>query len=422
MLTHVKLTIATVLAVCSLTAGSQARIEGANGTVFSLTAKPGYISAADGNTIHCWGYADGDGPMQYPGLTMIVNQGDSITVNLSNELPVPVSILFPGQSNISYSGGSAGLLAREAAPGGSVTYYFTAANPGTFTYYSGTMPEVQIQMGLVGAIIVRPTGYDHMDPQAYEHPDTKYDHEYLFLLTDIDSRIHDTVEQYGVSALEDTDYLSHYFPNYWFINGRNAPDTMAEAFVPWFPSQPYNCMPMMHPGEKLLMRVIGGGRQLHPFHFHGNNAWVIAHDGKLLESTLGAGPDLALSSFTIQSVPGQTDDAIFTWNGKDLGWDIYAHSPGDPLEPGEYAPDHGKPFPVILPEPLDVTVGDFYGGTPFLGIKGEMQPGKGTGNQEGQYVYMWHSHTEKELTNFDIFPGGMMAMLMIVPPSVPIEH
>jgi hypothetical protein len=34
---------------------------------------------------------------------------------------------------------------------------------------------------------------------------------------------------------------------------------------------------------------------------------------------------------------------------------------------------------------------------------------------------MWHSHTEKELTNFDVFPGGMMTMLIIEPPGVPIQ-
>jgi hypothetical protein len=28
---------------------------------------------------------------------------------------------------------------------------------------------------------------------------------------------------------------------------------------------------------------------------------------------------------------------------------------------------------------------------------------------------MWHSHTEKELTNNDIFPGGMLTMLIIEP-------
>jgi hypothetical protein len=30
---------------------------------------------------------------------------------------------------------------------------------------------------------------------------------------------------------------------------------------------------------------------------------------------------------------------------------------------------------------------------------------------------MWHSHTEKEITNFDVFPGGMMTMLIVEAPE-----
>ena len=33
---------------------------------------------------------------------------------------------------------------------------------------------------------------------------------------------------------------------------------------------------------------------------------------------------------------------------------------------------------------------------------------------------MWHSHTEREMTNDDIFPGGMMTMMMVEHPSVQI--
>ena len=33
---------------------------------------------------------------------------------------------------------------------------------------------------------------------------------------------------------------------------------------------------------------------------------------------------------------------------------------------------------------------------------------------------MWHSHNEKEITTDDIFPGGMMTMLVIEAPWVPI--
>jgi hypothetical protein len=30
---------------------------------------------------------------------------------------------------------------------------------------------------------------------------------------------------------------------------------------------------------------------------------------------------------------------------------------------------------------------------------------------------MWHSHNEREMVNNDVFPGGMMTMLVIEPPG-----
>ena len=41
---------------------------------------------------------------------------------------------------------------------------------------------------------------------------------------------------------------------------------MAAAGNALLPSQPYNILPRMHPGEKLLLRVVRGGREMHPFH------------------------------------------------------------------------------------------------------------------------------------------------------------
>ena len=38
--------------------------------------------------------------------------------------------------------------------------------------------------------------------------------------------------------------------------------------------------------------------------------------------------DLSHEVFTIQSLPGQTVDAILRWTGKGLGWDIYGHKTG----------------------------------------------------------------------------------------------
>ncbi len=290
-----------------------------------------------------------------------------------------------------------GPITLEAATGGSVAYTFTASRPGTFLYNSASRPDLQVEMGLTGAMIVRPSGFDSMTTkQAYDDAapsdqtgnpaGSQYEHEYLFFLTEMDSVIHDLVEQSGVQAADDSGRLGYYFPNYWFINGRNAPDTMAEAGVGRLPTQPYNCLPRTHPGDRVLMRVVGGGHDMHPFHHHGQHARVIAVDAAPLETAASAAGhtpfDLSHEVFTVPSLPGQTVDAILRWTGKGLGWDIYGHKATDGISctavgpegldatTHEYCADHLKPLPVILPEALALTNGPFYSGSPFLGPGG----------------------------------------------------
>ncbi len=388
-------------------------IPGLTNSVINLTAKDGYISTADGNSVYFWGLAPQGGEVQYPAPTIIANQGQTLTINLLNQLTVPVSLVFPGQAGVVASGGTPGVLAKEALPsGGTVSYTFTAGNAGTYTYHSGTRPELQIEMGLVGALIVRPAGFDASTKagrKAYDHADTQFDHEFLFLLTEMDETIHDLVEMGRISEVDTTKW----WPVYWFINGRTGPDTMLAAGASWLPTQPYDCMPMFHPGEKVLMRMIGGGRDPHPFHHHGNNSTIIARDGRLLQSAPGEGPDLGQSVFTIPVNPGETLDSLFSWTGEKLGWDMYGHSTNDMLEPYEYAPDHGKPFPTRLPNQQQLTRGMMYGGSPFLGTPGPLPPGEGGFNPANGFSFMWHSHAEKEICNNNLFPGGMLTMILI---------
>ncbi len=436
-------------AVLLLTGSGQAAIDGISGPTFNLTAKVDHISTADGGSILLWGYADDDDQAgfgtraQYPAPTMIVNQGETVTINLTNGLSVSagdvpnVSMVFPGQdvtASCSTAGTDTcppGTLTMEAETDGDVvSYTFIASNAGTYTYHSGTNPGLQVEMGLTGALIVRPA----TNGQAYGHADTAFDFEELFFLSEMDPRIHAEVEFNGVNTPELQALLDNYVSNYWFINGRTAPDNFSESYVNWLPTQPYKCVPRMHPGDKLLMRVVGGGRDMHPFHHHGEHALIIARDGRMLQSAPGAGPNLAVSVFTTPSIPGKTSDAIFEWTGKDLNWDIYggtdvnmphdcngkavgvAQDPGAPeFDPvtHEYCADHGKIFPVVMPEKLDTGFGGWWSGSPYLGSLGDLPPGEGGLNPNGGFSFMWHSHTEKELTNWDIFPGGMLTMMII---------
>src|SRR5262249_36070623 len=156
--------------------------------------------------------------MQVPGPTLIVNEGDTVTVNLANGLPTSAgntSILFPGFT-VTATGGTPGLLTTEAAPGGSVQYVFTATTPRTRPHYSGPQGDLQVEMGPYGALILLPahvpsvcsnglpatapgnnaaakTAWGESDfslsKSAYDHPDTCYDREYLFQFSEMDPNI-----------------------------------------------------------------------------------------------------------------------------------------------------------------------------------------------------------------------------------------
>ena len=361
-----------VLAIMALlyTSTASAEVPGITGTEFNLVASADYISQPDGSMVYSWGYGCDDAPvflpapvagtagpapncplMQLPGPTLIVKEGDTITITLANKLPPAAgntSMVFPG-FNVTASpvvttptGPKAGLLTTEAPPGGEVEYTFTAGKPGTYAYYSGTQPELQIEMGLYGTIVVLPAapitgctrGPFSLAASAYDHAATCYDREYLFQFSEMDSRIHNQVLA-QVLACPTTPCpqisatMEPYRPNYYMINGRSMPDTMDTSYSANYVHQPYNGNPHMHPGERMLMRVVGQGRWQHPFHFHGNHARVLARDGNLLLSQLDptklAGPLM----FTFPTVSGQTLDAIFTWTGKGLNWDVYNHKAGD---------------------------------------------------------------------------------------------
>jgi Multicopper oxidase len=428
---------------------------------FNLKAQPGVISTGDGDSMFMWLYGvdENGGVPQYPGPTLIVREGARVTINLISSLPVQTSIVFPGFDVTEEFGvpSTTPLVRREVcvtgAPGCTgntkilVKYTFTATAPGTYIYHSGSQPNLQVEMGLVGTIIVRPASYHANQPatwRAYGDASTAYDREYLFVVSDADPSIHQQVafltgtlaqRQAAIAALDTTG--RHAVD--WFFNGRNFPDTVTDAHVPWLPMQPYNCFPQLHPGERVLMRIVGAGLDLHPLHTHGQNHLVIARDARVLSTnvlTSGAPvADLPVSDYTTTVIPGSTADAIWgPWTGAQLGWDVYGSNNGHTCTPAggvdatthEYCPDHNKQIPVELPPDSYVQYGNFWGGSPYLGIPGTIPPLNPDGtvhvnkNPLAGLAFMWHSHNERELTTNDIFIGGMATMALVLPVGVDI--
>src|SRR6516165_10688427 len=401
--------LAPIVLVFSLAATAFAAAPGITGPTFNLTAQEAYLNQPDGEAVYSWGYGCNGTPagfaptlpnqncptMQVPGPTLIVHENDTVTVNLPNGLPTAAgntSILFPGftlTSTTCSTGAVQGLLTCEAVPGGTVTYTFTATAPGTHAYYSGTQGDLQIEMGLYGAIIVLPStipancnsGYHTLNATAqgasssahpgvletdfrlahaaYDHPGSCYDREYLFQWAEMDTRIHRqalaqvtaltgcTAGAVGCSLSVQTE---PYHPAYFLINGRSMPDLMDPNFAGEYPHQPYNANPHMHLGELTLVRTIGQGRWQHPFHEHANHVRILARDGNLELSgsatnvtyTSGLTGDTGVTGrglagllmFNTDTTPGESFDGIFYFTGRGLNWDPYGHHP--PL-PGQTA-------------------------------------------------------------------------------------
>jgi len=238
------------------------------------------------------------------------------------------------------------------------------------------------------------------------------------------------------------------------------PDDMDPNYAFEYPHQPYNGNPHMHPGEQVLLRVIGQGRWQHPFHEHGNHVRILGRDGNIILSQTDptnnlAGPLL----FTTTTTPGQAFDGIFYWTAKGLNWDAYGHNPAsaDPLAKlpcvadangyntgaptalnyFEWCQDHNKPMqtapfgdlagggPVTLPDPNLFANGAWYGGSPYLGPNATVRATGPTGTTppsgtiansptgEAGFAFMWHSHNEREITTNNIFPGGMLMMMLV---------
>jgi FtsP/CotA-like multicopper oxidase with cupredoxin domain len=506
-----KILLAPIVAA-AFAAVAHAAVPGITGPTFNLTAQPAYLTQPDGQSVYSWGYGCSSAPsgfapsaiggancssMQVPGPTLIVTEGQTVTINLTNGLPSAAgntSILFPG-FQVTSTGGVGGLLTKEAVPGGSVTYKFIASSPGTRAYYSGTQGDLQVEMGLFGAIVVLPAAANipsncttglaaanltveahwgekdfRLAKAAYNHPHACYDREYLFQFSEMDPVIHHQAQAQvmaltgctaGAPGCSLNVATEPYHPAYFMINGRSMPDDMDPNYSFQYPHQPYNGNPHMHPGEQVLLRIIGQGRWQHPFHEHGNHVRVLARDGNLITSatdpTSLAGPAL----FTTTTTPGQAMDGIYYWTGRGTNWDMYGHNPKSsdanatlPCVPDangyntgvaaqtqinyfEWCQDHNKPMqatptgdiagngPVTLPDPNILTNGAWYGGSPYLGPDATVRavgpngttPPSGTvansPTSEAGFAFMWHSHNEREITTNNIFPGGMLMMMLV---------
>ncbi len=242
----------------------------------NLWAKTGTVALPGSATpTPIWGFsATSGGSPTLPGPVLVVNQGDTVTVNLTNNLAVTTSILFDGQAMVPDVTG--------AAAGGTKGYTFAASASGTYLYEAGLIPgsQYQVAMGLYGVLVVRPAG---APGQAYANPATAFDDEALVVLGEIDPKLNTSSNP---SAFD----LRNFAPKYSLING--------QAYSSAAPSITTTG------GNRLLLRYANAGIGHHSMGVLGLRQSVLAADGSPLQYP---------RNMTAETVaPGQTADVLIS--------------------------------------------------------------------------------------------------------------
>jgi FtsP/CotA-like multicopper oxidase with cupredoxin domain len=242
----------------------------------NLWAKAGSFTPPGGASTTIWGFTDSAAGIlgAAGGPVLVVNQGDVVTVNLTNNLTETTALLFQGQAMKPDLAG--------AGAGGTKSYAFTASQPGTFLYEAGLIPgsQHQVAMGLYGALVVRPSAAG----QAYADASTSFDEEALLVLSELDPALNN-------SATPATFDMRKYHPQYFLINGKAYPDTDAIS---------------VSAGNKVLLRYVNAGLQAHAMSTLGLTQTIIAQDGspyahshKMVAETIATGQTLD----TIVTIP-----------------------------------------------------------------------------------------------------------------------
>jgi plastocyanin len=165
-----------------------------------------------------------------PGPQLRAEVGDRIRIILHNELPEPTTIHSHGLFVPHDMDGVPVISQPAVMPGESFTYEYTLRNAGSHMYHSHFMAEHQVPMGLLGAFVVT-------DPEDAD-PDLAVDQDVAMILND--------------------------GPLGFTINGKGFPAT--EPLV-------------LQQGQRIRIRYMNEGLQIHPMHLHGIPQLVIAKDG-----------------------------------------------------------------------------------------------------------------------------------------------
>ncbi|PQP89968.1 multicopper oxidase family protein [Paenibacillus sp. AR247] len=240
-----------------------------NGKEFTITAQESNLEVKKGKTIPVWTFNN-----SVPGPQVRVMVGDTVKINLKNQLKQPVSIHWHGYPVPNNMDGIPGVTQDAVEPGKTFTYEFKATIPGTYWYHSHQDSVNQVDKGLYGSLIV-------------EDPQDTADRDYTLVLDEWMSSGDMNMDNGGMNMAGHD--MSMY--DLYTINGKTG-DAIDKLTV--------------KEGEKVKLRLINAGYITHRMHLHGHSFKVVASDGQPVND-----PAVIKDQF-VSIAPGERYDIEFT--------------------------------------------------------------------------------------------------------------
>ncbi len=203
----------------------------------------------NGATTTMWQFIDlAANPLGKLPVSYVVQEGDVLNINLTNNLSQPINLVVPGILSQSVA----------VAPGATEAYRVVARRAGSYYFTDSYTRGIGQAMGLYGPLIVMPPGSN--DRLTSQGP--RFDRQYTLVLSEIDTRLNEAI------AAGLTYDMANYEPNYFFVNGFSYPQTKDD---------PSTLMEMVL-GEEVAIRLINAGQIQYPMHFHGYHVNVISRN------------------------------------------------------------------------------------------------------------------------------------------------
>ena len=230
---------------------------GSGSADYTLYIEDGFITinGDGGAVIDAWGYTDANGsPPMVPGPVIEATQGQTVTVEVVNNHNRSHNFVIQGVTTDTGS----------IAAGSSKTYTFTPNKGGVFFYRDTLSNNVNREMGMHGALIVRSNSNNRVWDNG-----PSYDIERLWVITDMDVPNWNDRASAGQSVNTGT-----YRPNYFMINGQGGFDGMHDP----------NTVLEGNVGEVGVVRIVNAGQFDQSLHWHGNHFRVISRNGNHLSN------------------------------------------------------------------------------------------------------------------------------------------